>query len=86
MPTAKSVITNFTTVGGKLFVDYLEDVKSRIKIFDPEGKPLGDLQMPGIGTISGVSGRWDSDEAFFSFTSFVVPTTIYRYNVADGSR
>jgi prolyl oligopeptidase len=86
VPTTQFVINNFTTVGGKLFVNYLEEVKSRIKIIDPDGKPLGDLAMPGIGTVGGVSGRWDGDEAFFSFTSFVVPSTIYRYNVADRSR
>lgn len=86
VPTGKPVLQGFSAVGGKLFADYLENVKSRIKILDPEGKPLGDLELPGIGTISGVSGRWDSDEAFFSYTSFVVPPTIYRYNVADGAR
>jgi len=86
IPTGKAVLQGFSAVGGKLFADYLENVKSRIKILDPEGKPLGDLELPGIGTISGVSGRWDSDEAFFSYTSFVVPPTIYRYNVADGAR
>jgi prolyl oligopeptidase len=86
VPTGNAVLQGFSAVGGKLFADYLENVKSRIKILDAEGKPLGDLELPGIGTISGVSGRWDSDEAFFSFTSFVVPPTIYRYNAADGAR
>jgi prolyl oligopeptidase len=86
VPTTKAVLQGFSAVGGKLFVDYLENVKSRIKIFDPEGKPIGDLALPGIGSISGVRGRWDSDEAFFSFTSFVIPPTIYRYNTADATR
>ena len=86
IPTGKAVLQGFSAVGGKLFADYLENVISRIKILDPEGKPLGDLELPGIGTISGVSGRWDNNEAFFSYTSFVVPPTIYRYNVADGAR
>lgn len=86
VPTSKSVIQGFTTVGGKLFVDYLDNVKSRIKVFSPAGKPLGDLALPGIGSVSGVSGRWDDEEAFFSFTSFLVPQTIYRYNTADGAR
>jgi len=86
VPTGKAVIQGFTAVGGKLFVDFLEDVKSRIKIFDPEGKHLGEVALPGIGSVSGVRGRWDSDEAFFSFTSFLVPATIYRYHVSDGSQ
>jgi prolyl oligopeptidase len=29
----------------------------------------------------GLTGRWDSSEAFIQFTSFNVPTTIYRFDV-----
>jgi prolyl oligopeptidase len=84
IPTGKSVIEGFAPVGGKLFVNYLENVISRVKIFDPAGKHLGDIAFPTLGTVSSVSGRWDRDEAFYSFTSFVVPTTIYRYSAAEG--
>jgi prolyl oligopeptidase len=36
--------------------------------------------------VGGVTGRWDSDEAFFSFSSFHIAPTIYRYDVASGER
>jgi prolyl oligopeptidase len=85
VPTGKAVIQEFTAVGGRVYVNYLENVTTRIKVFDPEGAPLGDLSLPGIGTVSSVVGRWTDDEAFFSFTSFLVPPTIYRYSVSRGS-
>ena len=71
-------IDGATGAAGRLFVTYLEDVKSRVKQYDPAGKYLGDLKLPGIGSVSGPEGRWAGDEAFFYYTSFVEPGTIYR--------
>ena len=41
----------------------------------------GELPLPGIGTVSELNGKQDDDELFYSFTSFLTPTTIYRYDV-----
>jgi prolyl oligopeptidase len=41
--------------------------------------PLGELQLPGIGTVGELHGKQGDDELFYSFTSFLYPTTIYRY-------
>jgi prolyl oligopeptidase len=83
VPEASSVLENFTPAGGKLFVSYLENVTSREKIYSPDGKHLGDVPFPGIGT-GGVSGRWESTEAFLSFSNFVTPSTIHRYDTNKG--
>ena len=72
--------------GGNVFVNYLQNVRSSVKVFDGEGKPLRDIVFPSLGTVGSVYGRWDSGEAFFQFTSFHIPTTIYRYGVADGKQ
>ena len=55
---------------------YLADGKGR--------PPLGNIQLPGIGTVAGISGREDESVMFFAFTSFTYPTTIFRYDVATG--
>ncbi len=68
---------------GNVFVNYLRDVRSSVKVFNGEGKPLRDIVFPALGTVGSVYGRWNSGEAFFQFTSFHIPTTIYRYGVAD---
>src|SRR6185369_17359565 len=41
---------------------------------------------PALGNISNLNGRWDSNEAFFSFTSYHIPQTIYRYDLAAGKQ
>ncbi len=83
VPESKWPIDSATGVAGRLFVKYLEDVNARVKQFDPAGKYLGDLKLPGVGSAFGPGGRWDSDEAFFLFTSFATPLAIYRFTVSN---
>ncbi|MFO0983502.1 MAG: prolyl oligopeptidase family serine peptidase [Planctomycetota bacterium] len=85
VPTGKSVIQGVSLAGGRMFVRYLENVNSRVRAFDLNGKQLGEIEFPTLGTVSGVSGEWDDNEAFYSFSSYGVPPTIYRYNVTKGS-
>ncbi len=86
IPEEEGVIEGFSLAGGRLFVNYLQDVVSRVKIFQPEGEFVDDISFSTLGTVSGVRGSWESDQAFFVFTSFHVPTTIYRYGVAAGEK
>jgi prolyl oligopeptidase len=71
-------------IGGKLVLVYLEDVLSRVEIRDLEGRLVREIPLPDLGTASGLVGRPDEDEAWFSFESFTVPTTIYRTSIAQG--
>jgi len=41
----------------------------------------GELPLPGIGTVGEIHGRQGDDELFYSFTSFLYPTTIYRFDL-----
>ena len=86
VPTGPNVIESFTLVGHKIFVNTLQDVTSRVHIYSPEGKPVGEIKLPTLGTIGSVSGWWEKPEAFFTFASFVTPNTIYRYDAATGRK
>ena len=83
IPEGRDAIAGFSLAGGKLFVTYLHNVTTQIKIFSLDGKSLGEVSLPGLGS-AGLGGRWNSNEAFFSFRSFVTPQTIYRYDVKTG--
>jgi len=86
IPTGEDSMDGFSLTGGKLCVSYLHNASSRVSIFTPKGKRVRDISFPTIGSVSGLTGRWKSDEAFFSFASFHVPSTIYRYDVAKDQR
>lgn len=81
------VLDNATLVGGKLVTNEMKDVVLRIKLYDLNGKPAGEIDPPTVGSLNGLSGgTWESTEAFFTFNSFHIPTTIYRYDMATGKR
>ncbi len=80
VPEEANVIEGSNIVGGKLFVDRLVDVKSETTLYGLDGKKLGDLKYPGIGSATGMSGRPQEPIGTYSFYSFNLPPTIYRYN------
>jgi prolyl oligopeptidase len=86
IPEGKSVISGISAVGGKLFVNYLENVQSRVRVYESSGVKVREIQFPTIGSVGGMSGDWERDEAFFAFSSFAQPTTIYRYAVSSGKQ
>ena len=84
IPEGKSPIGEVSIAGGKLFIGRLVDVKSETTIYSLDGKQLGTIAYPTIGTGSVVRGRADSKTGFYNFSSFTVPPTIYRYDIATG--
>jgi prolyl oligopeptidase len=84
VPESANVIESCSILGGKLFVDRLVDVKSETTIYTPSGKKTGMLTYPGIGSGSPVYGRPLATAGVYTFTSFNVPTTIYRYDTLTG--
>ncbi|MFI5268673.1 MAG: prolyl oligopeptidase family protein, partial [Chloroflexota bacterium] len=81
-----AVIQGISVAGDHVFANYLQDVSSRVEVFTIEGAPVRHISFPTLGTISGITGRWGEEEAFYLYTSFAIPPTIYRYTTRDGSQ
>ncbi len=86
VPEGDAVIEGASAVGGLLGVYYTKNASSVVKLFDLDGKLVREVPLPAIGSVSGFSGRWNRNEAFYSFTSFHIPTTIFRYDVTTGAQ
>jgi prolyl oligopeptidase len=80
----KDVISGISIVGGKLFVTGLHDVVTETRIFTLEGKQVGDISYPTLGAATELYGLTGSNEGFYSFESFIIPPTIYHYDVETG--
>ena len=74
------------TPGGTLAALYLKDASSRVRLFDRDGKPLGELPLPTLGTAVGLSGQHRGSELFFGFSSYLVPTQVFRHDLNQGER
>jgi prolyl oligopeptidase len=77
IPESDAVLKNVLIVHGNLFGLYEKNATSLLKIFSNEGKFLSDVKLPGLGSITAIGGKWDSEEAFFGFQSFTVPPSVY---------
>lgn len=81
IPESRNKLESVSYVGGKLIATYLKDANSKVSVFDPDGKYLYDIKLPGIGTVYGFGGKPTDKETFYTFTSFTYPPTIYHYDI-----
>jgi prolyl oligopeptidase len=84
IPQTEQTLEGVGILNHQFVVDYLKDAHSAIKIFNLDGSFVRDVELPGIGSAGGFYGKRDDTETFYSFTSFTIPTTIYRYNMVSG--
>ncbi|HOI87321.1 MAG TPA: prolyl oligopeptidase family serine peptidase, partial [Lentimicrobium sp.] len=67
--------------GGKIIAQYIQHAASKAFVHNPDGTLLHELDLPGIGTLNGFNGNRDESQAFFGFTSFTFPSTVYTYDI-----
>ena len=85
IPQDTPVLSEVHYIGGQLVALYLKDAASRLTVFSSAGKKIRDIPLPTLGTIEKVDGRHDGQEAFFGFSSFTMPPSVYRYSLKDGA-
>ncbi len=85
LPETEETLETAAVLAGRFVVTYLKDAHSRVRLFDLAGAPLGEVDLPGLGTVSGFAGRQDDRETFYLFTSFTTPSTVYRFDLDRGS-
>jgi len=85
IPQSEAVLQGIEVIHSELFALYERNVVSEIKVFSTEGRLLADVALPGLGSVTGLGGEWDSEEMFFGFQSFTVPPTVYRVDLRPGT-
>ena len=86
VPEGKGVIQSAQMSDGKIVVENMIVAKNKVHIYDTNGKLEKDLPLPGIGSVSSISARNDTPDLYYSFTSYLYPTTVYKYNMKTGER
>ena len=84
IPEARHALQRVSVVGGEFFASYLKDASTQVGVFDLDGSPLREVQLPGLGSVGGFRGRRNDTETFYVFTDFLNPATIYRYDLRSG--
>ncbi|MCO5260151.1 MAG: prolyl oligopeptidase family serine peptidase [Crocinitomicaceae bacterium] len=83
IPTTKNVLS-VSTGGGYIFAKYMKDALSYVQQFDYDGKLIRVVELPGNGTVAGFSGKEKQKDLYYTFTNYITPGTIFKYNVESG--
>ena len=83
IPATKNVLS-VSTGGGKLFAEYLQDATSLVQQYDLDGKLEHTIALPSVGTASGFGTKKEEKETYYTFTSYLYPPTIFKYDIATG--
>ena len=84
-PRPAAVLESVTVAGGRLALGYLERASSRLCLTGLEGQAGVEVELPALGSLFGVTAEWDGREVFYGFSSYAVPPTVYRIDVASGN-
>ncbi len=84
IPEAEETLEGIGLLNNQFVADYLKDARSLVKIFALDGQFVREIELPGIGSVSGFDGKRSDTETFYVFTSFTTPSTIYRYDMVTG--
>lgn len=74
-----------STGGGYIFAEYMIDAISKVKQYGMDGTLVRDVELPGIGTVSGFGAEKEEKELYYSFTNYVTPGSIYKYDIESGT-
>jgi prolyl oligopeptidase len=75
---------SISSCGDKLFAKYVQDAVSKVYQYDFNGKLEHEIELPGLGTAGGFDGKREDKDLYYSYTSYVYPTTIFKYDIASG--
>lgn len=80
----KDALVGVSAIGRRYILRYLRDASTVVRVHGADGKFVRDLDLPGVGSASGFGGRNDNNETFFTYTSLINATEVWRYDVATG--
>jgi len=85
VPEADTAIGDAAISGDRIVVSYLQDARNVVRLFERDGKPVGEVPLPGPGSAGGFETDSDDPEAFFAFSDFLAPTRILRLDTAKNA-
>ncbi len=86
VPEREAILRGVTVSETHLLAAYENAAVSELEVFSVAGEHIGSVALPGIGTVSGLSGNRDAPEAFFAYQSFDHPPVVLQYDLETGDR
>ncbi len=81
IPQQTGVIDAFRIIDHKLIVRIVENVRARLMVYELDGDLIEEIPLPALGSVSSMTGSLNNPDLFFTFSSWVIPTAVYQYNL-----
>ena len=82
VPEAADTLAEASWVGGRIIVQYVKDARGAARVFERDGRLVADVPIPGLGSVAGFPHNAQDGETFFSYTDFLSPQQVLRYDAA----
>ncbi|MGM0906261.1 MAG: prolyl oligopeptidase family serine peptidase [Pseudomonadota bacterium] len=83
IPETENVLS-VSTGAGYIFAEYMVDAVAQVKQYAYNGDMVREVQLPGVGSIGGFSGKKEQEELYYTFTNYSTPSTIYKFDPDQG--
>lgn len=70
---------------GRLIAHEMHNATSEVRVYDLDGGLQTEVQLPGLGTVTGIGGEWHGQQVVLGFTSFAQPTAAYAVDLSSGA-
>ena len=81
VPEGGAALARARYVGGRFIAQYIENAHSVARVYERDGRPVGEVPLPGLGSIEGFEGESTQSETFFAYTDYLTPPEIFRFDV-----
>ena len=81
IPEGSAALAEASYVGGRFIANYIVDARGVARVFERDGRPVGEVPLPGLGRIEGFEGEGSQSETFFSYTDYLTPRKVYLFEV-----
>lgn len=84
IPESDDTLQGVNMLANMFVARYLQDAVTAVRMFNINGEFVRSVAFPGIGSAGGFGGKRTDTETFYTFSSFAVPPSIYRYDMLTG--
>ncbi len=84
LPEAADAMESVRISAGKFVATYMHDAVNRIALFNLDGTTAGEIKLPGIGSVTAISGKFKDAELFIGYSSYLAAGTTLRHDLASG--
>ena len=77
----QNTLNSFDVISRQLILNYSQDASDHAYVYSLDGQLRHEVALPSVGSVT-FTGDKHGEECFYTFTSFTVPGTVYRYDIA----